>query len=408
MQPEYEFGRIVVPMRLEEYQAKKILQSHSLPVPQNGGVISKISELRFALMRAGSAPWVLKAQAQTGGRGKAGGIKIAKNAKQAKSIVSEMLGMKLVTAQTGPEGILIKRVLVEKSIKILRELYFSIVLDRKSALPIVIASSVGGVEIESLAKSSPEKIMRMAIHPLLGLESYQARELLFKLGLFHSDAKKNQARLAFFQNCAKTFFSIDASLLEINPLALTQKEELICLDAKIAIDDSALFRQPELSEFAKDGEASPAERVARKAGISYIPLQGNIGCMVNGAGLAMATMDLIKLHGGEPANFLDVGGGANVEQVTTAFKIILSDKRVKAILVNIFGGIMKCDLIAEGIIRAVRESQLSVPLVVRLQGNRLEEGKKLLQESGLNIISEPDLAKAAQKAVELSKSSSAL
>lgn len=388
-------------MKLEEFQAKKILESFEIPVPSNGGIVSKTGEAAVALKKAGAAPWIIKAQVQTGGRGKAGGIRIAKSAAAAKKLIAEMLGMKLVTAQTGPDGLIVKRLFIEKPAKIKRELYFSVLLDRKLGGVTLIASSQGGMEIETLAETAPEKIVTMPVNALLGLESYKARELLFKLDLFGPDSKQNAKRIRFFQNCVKAFLACDASLLEINPLALTQKEDLICLDAKMVIDDSALFRHPDFAEFENPSELSPGERQAKKAGISYISLNGTIGCMVNGAGLAMATMDIIKQQGGEPANFLDVGGGANVEQVTTAFKIILSDKRVKTIFVNIFGGIMRCDVIAEGIIAAVKQTKLSVPLVVRLQGNKVEEGRKMLSESGLNIVAIHDLSQAAAKAVEL-------
>ncbi len=390
-------------MKLSEIQAKKVLANFQIPVPKNGGSVSHVKELPAAIKRAGPGPWLIKAQVLTGGRGKAGGIQLAKNYKQAKEIVERMLGMKLVTHQTGPDGIIVKSVLVEKPAKIQKELYFSVTMNRKLACPVVIASAEGGMEIETLAQSAPDKITIMRIHPLTGLKPFQARELLFKLNIFDADSKKNARRTKLLQDCVTAFLKSDASLIEINPLALTSSGELLCLDAKIVIDDSALYRHPELKEFENPASLSPAERQAQKAGISYVPLTGQIGCMVNGAGLAMATMDIIKQHGGEPANFLDVGGGANVEQVTTAFKIILSDKNVRAIFVNIFGGIMKCDTIAQGIIAAVKQIKLAVPLVVRLQGNRVEEGRSLLRQSGLNIVSIDDLADAAKKAVELSR-----
>lgn len=390
-------------MKLEEYQAKQILQNFKLPVPGNGGVITKPAQLPGALKKAGAGPWVIKAQAQIGGRGKAGGIRTASTPAQAKKIVSEMLGMKLVTAQTGPDGIMVKKLLVEKAVKIKRELYFSITLDRKRNKPVLIASSQGGMDIEELAQHSPDKIEMMEINLLTGLERYQCRELLFKLDLYSPDTKQTSARIQFFRNCVKAFLDSDASLLEINPLAVTAKDELLCLDAKIIIDDNAVFRHPELETFEDSSIRNSAELRARKAGISYIPLQGNIGCMVNGAGLAMATMDIIKQCGGEPANFLDVGGGANVDQVTTAFKIIMSDKNVKAILVNIFGGIMRCDVIAQGIVAAAKDVKLSVPLVVRLEGNKVDEGRSILSGSGLNISSINEFQNAAEKVVELSK-----
>jgi len=390
-------------MNLLEVYAKKVLADHGIPVPPRSGAVESLKELPSALKKAGKAPWAIKAQVQTGGRGKAGGIKTAANPAQAKKIVSEILGMKLVTAQTGPEGIKVKKIMVEKSMKFSRELYFSITLDRKNGCPVIIASAQGGMDIETLAKESPDKIGRISISAINGLEPFQGRELLFKLGLYSTDFKQVRSRIQFFQKCVKAFLSIDASLLEINPLAVTPAGELICLDAKITLDDSASYRHPEFKEFEDPADSNPAERRAKKADIAYIQLKGTIGCMVNGAGLAMATMDIIKQHGGEPANFLDVGGGANVEQVTTAFEILLSDKKVNAIFVNIFGGIMRCDVIAEGIVTAVKKIKLSVPLVVRLEGNKLEEGRKILSSSNLNIISINELSQAAKKIVEVSR-----
>ena len=298
-------------------------------------------------------------------------------------------------------GILVKKVLIEKGVAIQKELYLSLTLDRKQGKMILIASSCGGMEIEEIAQTSPGKIEKMEVSVPSGIETYQARELLLKLGLYDSNSKLVQERIKFIKKCVKTALSIDASLLEINPLALTENHQLIALDAKIVIDDNALFRHPEFKTMESSLGQSSAERQAKKAGISYISLKGNIGCMVNGAGLAMATMDIIKQHGGEPANFLDVGGGASVQQVTTAFKIILSDKNVKAILVNIFGGIMKCDVIAQGIVTAVEEIKLTIPIVVRLEGTRAEEGRKILAQSGLNITSTRSFKESAEKVVEL-------
>ncbi len=388
-----------VQMKLEEFQAKELLARYQIPVPPNGGVLTQGEDISNALRRCGPAPWVIKAQVQTGGRGKAGGILLVKTPAQAREAVQSLLGKKLVTAQTGAEGILVRRVLVEKTVEIKRELYTSIAIDRKKGMPILIAIAKGGVEVEELAQSSPESIAKLEIDPMSGLETYQARSLLFTLGLYSTDSKLNQERIQFFKNCAQAFLNLDCSLLEINPLAVTSEDQLIALDAKIILDDNALFRHPELKIMESGGSA--LEQQAKRAGISYIALKGNIGCLVNGAGLAMATMDLIKQCGGDPANFLDVGGGANLAQVTKAFKIILSDKNVKTILVNIFGGIMKCDLVAEGIIAAVKEVNLTVPLVVRLEGNRAEEGLRLLTQSRLNIVSIKELKDAAQKAVEL-------
>ena len=387
-------------MKLLEIQAKKLLKIHSIPVPSNGGSVKKISEISAALKRCGAAPWVIKAQVQTGGRGKAGGIKVARTPAEAKKIAQEILGMKLVTAQTGPTGIIVKEIMVEKPAKISRELYVSVVLDRKSARAVLIASTQGGMDIEQAAQTDPQAILRMPIEGSR-LEDFQARDLIFRLGLADADPKKSKERGAFFKNVVKAFFALDAMLLEINPLAVTDKGELLALDAKVTIDDNALFRHPELEEFNPLADFTPAEKEARLAGISYISLSGKVGCMVNGAGLAMATMDILKLHGGEPANFLDVGGSANVDQVSTAFKIILSDKNVKAVFINIFGGIMKCDVIAQGVVEAVKKTKLSVPLVVRLEGNRKTEGEKILKESNLPIESVSGFSQAAQKAVEL-------
>ncbi len=390
-------------MKLLEIQAKKILSTFSIPVPPNGGSIKNAGDIGKALKKAGAAPWVLKVQVQTGGRGKAGGIKIAKTPAEAKALAKEMIGMKLVTAQTGPAGIVVKELMVEKPVKISKELYLSVVLDRRTGGAVLIASSQGGMDIEQVAHESPEKIARIPIGPSGTLESFQARELLFILNIYDADPKKNKARAAFFKNVVKAFFALDAQMLEINPLALTAKGELIALDAKVTIDDNALFRHPELEEFDDVKSLTKSEQAARKAGISYISLDGTIGCMVNGAGLAMATMDILKLHGGSPANFLDVGGSANVQQVTSAFKIIMADKHVKAIFINIFGGIMKCDVIAQGVVEAVKQVKLSMPLIVRLEGNRKAEGVKILETSGLNIASISDFSEAAKKAVELSR-----
>ncbi|MBI2118540.1 MAG: ADP-forming succinate--CoA ligase subunit beta [Elusimicrobia bacterium] len=388
-------------MKLEEFEAKKILESFQIPIPPYGGVVTGANEVSSALKRCGPAPWILKAQVQTGGRGKAGGIKKAKTLSEAKEIVSNLLGKKLITAQTGADGILVKKVLIEKGASIQKELYLSLTLDRKQGKMILIASACGGMEIEEIAQTSPGKIEKIEVSVTSGIETYQARELLLKLGLYDSNSKLVQERIKFIKKCVKAALSIDASLLEINPLALTENHQLIALDAKIVIDDNALFRHPEFKTLESSLGQSSAERQAKKAGISYISLKGNIGCMVNGAGLAMATMDIIKQHGGEPANFLDVGGGASVQQVTTAFKIILSDKNVKAILVNIFGGIMKCDVIAQGIVTAVEEIKLTIPIVVRLEGTRAEEGRKILAQSGLNITSTRSFKESAEKVVEL-------
>ena len=389
-------------MKLEEYQAKELLQRFDLPVPANGGAIEQENQLSAALQKAGEAPWVVKAQVQTGGRGKAGGIKVAQNAQEAADAAKKILGMKLVTAQTGPDGLTVHRVFIERASSVVKELYVSILIDRKKNGPVLIAAAEGGMDIEELAEKSPEKILKIPV-ALTGLEKFQCREILFHLGLFTVDNKVNAERAQFFVNLAKAFLQSDCSLLEINPLAITKEDKLICLDAKMILDDNALFRHPEVKNFDDASLKNEAERKAKETGISYIPLEGNIGCMVNGAGLAMATMDIIKQNGGDPANFLDVGGGATVEQVTTAFKIILSDTNVRAIFVNIFGGIMRCDVIAEGIVQAVKDIGLKIPLVVRLEGNKVEEGRAILAESKLNIETIADFAKAAAQVVQLAK-----
>ncbi|MFH1618900.1 MAG: ADP-forming succinate--CoA ligase subunit beta [bacterium] len=382
-------------MKLLEHEAKQLFKNCGIPVPPSGGVISSTAYLSAALKKAGKGPWVLKAQVLAGGRGKAGGIKIAKTPVEAKKAARAMLGMKLVTAQTHGQALIVKELLIDKSSDISREIYISVVLDRKSARPVVIASAEGGVSIEELAATRPELIIREPVDPSAGLADFQARRLAYELKIprtlvsdFISLAKK----------LARLFLDLDAGLVEVNPLIITRQGGLFALDAKIVTDDNALFRHKELQE-KPDHESTPAEKLAKKAGINYVGLDGNIGCMVNGAGLAMATMDTIKLAGGEPANFLDVGGGATAEQVTRAFQIILRDPKVKSVLVNIFGGIMKCDVIAQGIIEAVKKVKLSIPLVIRLEGTRVKEGKLLLENSGIKIRQADSLWNAAQKAV---------
>ncbi|OGR50020.1 MAG: succinate--CoA ligase subunit beta [Elusimicrobia bacterium GWC2_65_9] len=385
-------------MKLLEFEAKDILKVRGVPVPPNGGVIKKTVQLTAALKRAGQAPWVLKAQVLAGGRGKAGGIKLAKTPKEAKEFAKVMLGMDLATHQTHGQAIKVRELLIEGGVKIERELYFSVVLDRKAAAPTIIASAQGGMEIESLAVEHPESVIRMSVDPNVGLRDFAARRLAFALDV-PMDRVGEFCRVA--KVLVQSFIELDCSLLEINPLILTPKG-VMALDAKIIIDDSALFRHPELAKTA-DHEASALEVEAKKADISYVGLDGSIGCMVNGAGLAMGTMDTIALAGGSPANFLDVGGGADEERVTRALKIILKDKKVRAILINIFGGIVKCDMIASGVVAALRKIKLQVPLVVRLQGTNVEKGQEILAKSGIPIIQADDLWTAAQKAVEAVK-----
>ncbi|OIO05030.1 MAG: succinate--CoA ligase subunit beta [Elusimicrobia bacterium CG1_02_63_36] len=382
-------------MKLLEYESKDIFRAYGIPVPPTGGVIKDAGKLPNAIKKAGKGPWVLKAQVLAGGRGKGGGVKLAKTPKDAREIAKKMVGMTLITHQTGPEGLLVKEVLVDKASDISREIYFSIVMDRKSGKPTIIASAEGGVEIEVLAKERPSAILKMPVDPDRGLEAYQGRRLAYALDI-PNDRVLDFVKMA--TKLVKVFLDLDASLVEVNPLIITPKNELIALDAKIVTDDNALFRQESLAE-RRDPEITALEREAKEVGLSYIALDGNIGCMVNGAGLAMGTMDTVSLAGGSPANFLDVGGGANEEQVTRALQIILKDKKVTAVLVNIFGGIMRCDTIAKGVIAAAKKVKLKLPLIVRLEGTNVKEGKALLRKSGLAMEQADSLWEAAQKAV---------
>ncbi len=387
-------------MKLLEHEAKDIFRAKGIPVPPTGGAIRDLKQLSGALKRAGKGPWVIKAQVLAGGRGKAGGVKLAKNPAEAKAVAKAILGMTLVSPQTGPKGVLVREILVDKATDIDRELYLSIVLDRKEARPAIIASAEGGVEIEKLAHERPEAILREPIDPIRGIEDYQARRIGFALKL---KPEQIQPFVKMVKLLARVFIENDANMVEVNPLVVTKKGELIALDAKMATDDNAFYRHPEFAK-REDLEATALDKEAKKVGINYIELDGDIGCLVNGAGLAMATMDTVSLAGGSPANFLDVGGGANADQVTRAFQIILKDKAVKAVLVNIFGGIMKCTTIAEGVIAATKRVGLKLPLIVRLEGTQVEEGKALLDKSGIKLIQADSLWDAAQKAVAAVKS----
>jgi succinyl-CoA synthetase beta subunit len=382
-------------MNIHEYQAKKLIGGFGVPVPK-GQVATEAVAVEAAARELGS-PCVVKAQIHAGGRGKGGGVKVCKSPAEARNFAASILGRPLVTHQTGPQGRIVRQVLVEEGCAIAREFYLGIVIDRSRGWPTLIASSEGGVEIEEVAARSPEKILREAVDPAAGLQPYIARKIAFGLGLNTAMVKK---AVPFIQSLYRAFEQSDCSLTEINPLVLTADDELIALDAKMGFDDNALFRHPEVMELRDIHEEDEKEIEAAKHDLSYISLDGNIGCMVNGAGLAMSTMDIIKQFGGEPANFLDVGGGASAEKVTAAFKILLSDQNVRAVLVNIFGGIMKCDVIAAGVVDAAREVHLKVPLVVRLEGTNVDLGKSILADSGLNIISASDMADAARKAVD--------
>ncbi len=390
-------------MNIHEYQAKQLFEKFQVATPK-GAPASTLDEAQAVASRLGTGHLVVKAQIHAGGRGKGtftngfqGGVHLCDSAEKAGELATKMLGNTLVTHQTGAAGRVVRKVLVAESVEIAKEYYFAIVLDRAIGAPMIIASTEGGVEIEKVAEKTPEKIIKEPVHPLLGLQAYQARNLAHRLGF---ESSKIAEASTLFLNIFKLFIELDCSLVEVNPLVLTRDGKVFALDAKFNFDDNALFRHPEIVALRDTEEEDPREVEASKFNLNYIGLDGNIACMVNGAGLAMSTMDIIKYHGGEPANFLDVGGGANEEQVTEAFKILISDKNVKAILVNIFGGIMRCDIIAQGIINAVRAVSLPVPLVVRLEGTNVELGKKLLQESNLPIIAADGLTDAAQKVVK--------
>jgi succinyl-CoA synthetase beta subunit len=390
-------------MNIHEYQAKELLQKFDVATTR-GRVAATLDEAEQIGRELGDVEIVVKAQIHAGGRGKGtfkngfkGGVHVCKTPAEVRDVASKMLGQILVTHQTGPGGRTVNKVLVAESADIAREIYFAVLLDRATAAPVIVASTEGGVEIEAVAAKSPEKIIREPINPLAGLQPFQTRKLAKQLA-FESSQLKSASKL--FEGLYRTFVAYDCSMVEVNPLVLTTKGDVLALDAKFNFDDNALYRHPEIAALRDIAEEDPREVEASKHGLNYIGLDGNIACLVNGAGLAMATMDIIKFYGGEPANFLDVGGGATEEQVTEAFKILIADKKVKAILVNIFGGIMKCDVIAQGIINAAKTLKLSVPLVVRLEGTNVEAGKKLIADSGLAVIAADDLADAAQKAVK--------
>ena len=383
-------------MNLHEYQAKQLLKEYDIPVPE-GEVVWNVEEALRVPDNLGGRRWVVKAQVHAGGRGKAGGVKIVSSKEELEEVAQGLLGTRLVTYQTDEKGQPVDKLWIEKPSNIGRELYLGAVVDRQAQRIVFMASTEGGVEIETVAEESPDKIIKMEIDPMLGVMPYQAREVAFALELSAGQIKQF---VKMMMQLGKMFAERDFSMLEINPLVVNTEGNLVCLDAKIVIDDNALYRRPLIRPMRDPSQEDDRENRARDWDLSYIALEGNIGCMVNGAGLAMATMDIIKLCGGEPANFLDVGGGATKERVTEAFKIILSDESVKGILVNIFGGIVRCDLIADGIISAVKEVDIKVPVVVRLQGTNAEEGSKKLLESGLNIIPADSLSDAAEKIVK--------
>ena len=384
-------------MNLHEYQAKEIFRNYGIPVPA-GQVAASADEAVAAAKALGGAVWVVKAQVHAGGRGKAGGVKLARDAESVRGAAAAMLGTRLTTKQTGPEGLPVERVYVESGSQIEREIYLSLTLNREKGRIALIASSAGGMDIEEVAEKTPEQILSVTVHPSAGLQPYQARQIAFGLGLEGEQIKQFQSIAA---GLYRLYMEQDASLVEVNPLIVTKAGKLVALDAKINVDANAVFRHPDLAKLRDTSQEDPMERRASEHELNYVSLDGDIACMVNGAGLAMATMDLIKLHGGQPANFLDVGGGATSERVTAAFQLILSNPKVRAVLVNIFGGIVRCDLIADGVINAVKNVGVKVPVVVRLEGTNADKARTTLADSGLTITPATDLTDAARKVVAL-------
>jgi succinyl-CoA synthetase beta subunit len=384
-------------MKIHEYQAKELFKKYNVPIPQ-GGVAFTPDEAVETAGKLGGFPVVVKAQIHAGGRGKGGGVKLAKSADEVKQLAGEIIGMNLVTHQTGPEGKEVKKVLVEQGLNIDKELYLSMIPDRATAKIAIMVSEAGGMDIEEVAAKTPEKIIKVFIDPLLGIQGYHCREAGFGLNLPPAAMKLFQPML---RNLYKLFVDYDCSLLEINPLVITKEETVIALDAKVNFDDNALFRHKDILEYRDLDEEDPLEVEASQYNLNYINLDGNVGNMVNGAGLAMATMDIIKLAGAEPANFLDVGGGASAEMVENGFRIILSDKNVKGILINIFGGILRCDVLAQGVVEAAKKAEIKVPVVVRMEGTNVETGRQILAESGLNLTTAVDLKDAAKKVAEI-------
>ena len=387
-------------MKIHEYQAKSVLARYGVPVPR-GEVALTPAEAGDIARRLGGDIAVVKAQIHAGGRGKGGGVKVARSSNEVEQLATQMIGMTLVTHQTGPEGRKVGRVLIEEGLQIERELYVSIVIDRASACPVIIASAAGGMDIEEVAASHPEQILREYIDRGTGIVPFQARKLAFGMGLEGGAANK---LVKLLDAVYRAFVETDGSMIEINPLILTKGGDLLALDAKVTFDDNALYRHPDLRDLRDAGEEDPLEVEASKFSLNYIRLDGNIGCMVNGAGLAMATMDIIKLAGGEPANFLDVGGGASADQIKNAFRILMADKNVKAVLINIFGGILRCDVLAEGVIAAVKDLGVRVPVVIRMEGTNVEKGKALLKESGLNFQTADSMGEGADMVVAAARS----
>src|SRR5246500_3301367 len=386
-------------MKIHEYQAKEILRRFGVPTPR-GEMVTSAEDARKVAQKLGVPVVVVKAQIHAGGRGKGGGVKLARSADEAAQLASKILGMNLVTPQTGPGGRIVRRLLIEEGLDIKRELYLSILVDRAVEAPVVMASAAGGMEIEEVAKENPAAILRETILPAVGLQPYIARKLAFGLGL---TAEQAQASVPFLQSLYRAFIETDCSLAEINPLVVTGDGRLIALDAKMNFDDNALYRHKDLLELRDLNEEEPLEIEASKFGLNYIKLEGNVACMVNGAGLAMATMDIIKLSGSSPANFLDVGGGASAEQVKNAFRILLSDANVKAVLINIFGGIIRCDVVGSGVVEAAKDLNIKTPVVIRMEGTNVEKGREILTGSGFNFTVADNMKDAAEKVVRLAK-----
>jgi succinyl-CoA synthetase beta subunit len=384
-------------MKIHEYQAKELFRKYNIPIP-DGGVAFNPDEAKKVAENLGRFPVVVKAQIHAGGRGKGGGVKLAGSADDVSAIAEEIIGMNLVTHQTGPQGKRVNKVLVEQGLNIAKELYLSVIPDRATAKIVIMASQAGGMDIEEVAASTPEKIIKVFIDPLIGIQPFHCRQVAFGLNLSSSVMRPFVSILA---NLYRLFMDYDCSLVEINPLVITAEDAVIALDAKVDFDDNALYRHKDIIEYRDVGEEDPLEVEASRFHLNYIKLDGNIGNMVNGAGLAMATMDIIKLAGAEPANFLDVGGGANAEMVENAFRIMLGDKNVKGILINIFGGILRCDVLAEGVVHAAEKTGINVPVVIRMEGTNVEQGRKILAESGLNLITASDMRDAANKVAQL-------
>ena len=390
-------------MDIHEYQAKELLARFGVPVPR-GGLAYSPEQAAYRAREIGGEAWVVKAQIHSGGRGKAGGVKLCRDDREIEAAAEELLGRTLVTEQTGARGKLVSRLYVEPAVKWRRELYLGFVLDRKTERVMVVASSAGGMEIEEIAHDKPETLIRVAVEPAVGMQGFQARELAFALGL---EAGQIAPAVGAILGCYRAFRELDATMVEINPLIVTEEGGILALDAKMSFDDNALFRRPQIAELRDKSQEDPRETQAADRGLSYVGLEGDIGCIVNGAGLAMATMDMIKLAGGEPANFLDIGGGATPERVARAFKLVTMDKGVQAVLVNIFAGINRCDWVAQGVVKAVEMEPLGVPLIVRLAGTHVEEGNRILAESGVDLITATSLADAAQKSVAAARAHAA-